>query len=437
MSAGAVSFITLVFFILTIVISFIKKSNIGIIGLAFAIILAIMTNTPWRNVVANFPTNVFVTIVGVTAFFAYFLENGTITWMSKFILYSFRNSRRALPFVLFFIAMVMGATGGPSSAGFIAALVFPVAYGTGLNPIHAAIITLAGSNCGANVPFGQFGVVAGSIITGLNDGIYAGEMLKIGWGSFFLQFISYLLMNIILYFAFRCHKIAKGGALEFSPPEPITKTQKNSLIMAAVILALVIFPPVLAKLFPGTVFPRIAAYCDITLICFVGCVANLFLNLADESNVIKRIPWGSGIMIAGMGMLVGVANSLGVVGYLSDLVSGVPPLLLTSVLMITAGIMSLFASSMGVVFPTMLPIAGALAIATGANPLMYFSAVITGSLTTAISPMSVGGSLVYSACPPEINPPQKQFVGQLVGALGLLVIIAIFSGLGLYSIIPM
>jgi di/tricarboxylate transporter len=438
MSAGVVSFITLVFFILTIAISFIKKSNIGIIGLAFAIILAIMTGTPWRDVVANFPTSVFVTIVGVTAFFAYFLENGTITWVSKSILYSFRNSRRTLPFVLFFIALVLGATGGPSSAGFIAALVFPVAYGAGLNPIHAAIITLSGSNCGANVPFGQFGAVTSSIIVDLNGGIYAGEMLKIGWGSFFLQFISYILMNIILYFLFRCHKIsAEGGPLEFSPPEPITRTQKNSFIMMAVILAVVVFPPVLAKLFPGTVFPKIAAYCDITLVCFVGCVANLFLNLGDESNVIKRIPWGSGIMIAGMGMLVGVAKSLGVVGYLSDLVSGVPPLLLTSVLMITAGIMSVFASSMSVVFPTMLPIAGAMAIATGANPLMYFAAVITGSLTTAISPMSTGGSLVYSACPPEINPPQKQFVGQFVGALGLLVILAIFSGLGLYSIIPM
>jgi di/tricarboxylate transporter len=169
----------------------------------------------------------------------------------------------------------------------------------------------------------------------------------------------------------------------------------------------------------------------------VGCVANLFLDLGNESNVIKRIPWGSGIMIAGMAMLFGVAKSLGVVGYLSNLVSSVPPLLLTPVLMITAGLMSLFASSMGVVFPTMLPIAGALAIATGANPLMYFAAIVTGSLTTAISPMSVGGSLVYSACPPEINPPQKQFVGQLVGALGLLVIIAIFSALGLYSIIPL
>ena len=85
----------------------------------------------------------------------------------------------------------------------------------------------------------------------------------------------------------------------------------------------------------------------------------------------------------------------------------------------------------------MLPIAGALALVTGANPLMYFAAITTGLLTTAVSPLSTGGSLVYSACPPEVNPPQKQFMGQLVAAYALLVFIAVLTSLGLYNIIPL
>lgn len=120
MSIGTISLITLIFFILTIVISVVRKSNTGLVGLGFAIILAIITKTPWKAVVSGFPTGVFVTIIGVTTFFGYFLENGTITWMSKKILHTFRKTRRALPFVLFFISLVLGATGGPSSAGFIA-----------------------------------------------------------------------------------------------------------------------------------------------------------------------------------------------------------------------------------------------------------------------------------------------------------------------------
>jgi di/tricarboxylate transporter len=383
-----VALITLVFFVLTIVISVLRKSNTGIIGLGFAIILAIMTNTPWRDVVSKFPTSVFVTIIGVTAFFAYFLENGTITWASRAILYRFRNTRKALPFVLFFIALILGATGGPSSAGFIAALVFPVAYGAGLHPIHAAIITLSGANCGANMPFGQFGAVVAGILSGVNDGIYVESMLKVGWSSFFLQFISYLLMNTVLYFVFRCYKIS--GTLDIEPPPPLTEVQKKSLINMVIVLCFVIFPPILAKIFPDPSIKKFAGYCDITLVCFLGCVVNLFMSLGDESNVIKRVPWGSGIMIAGMGMLVGVASALGVIDLLSNALSGVPPFLMTSMLMITAGIMSTFASSMSVVFPTMLPIAGAIALASGANPIMYFSAVITGSLTTAISPLSTG-----------------------------------------------
>ena len=435
MSIGTISLITLIFFILTIVISVVRKSNTGLVGLGFAIILAIITKTPWKAVVSGFPTGVFVTIIGVTTFFGYFLENGTITWMSKKILHTFRKTRRALPFVLFFISLVLGATGGPSSAGFIAALVFPVAYGAGLNPIHAAVITLSGANCGANMPFGQFGAVASSIISTVNDGMYADQMLKIGWSTFFLQLISYLIVHVILYFVFRCHKIS--GDMDFAEPEALTPAQRKSIVMIIVVLCLVIFPPVLAKLFPGIVIASIAAYCDITLICFLGCIANLFLNLGNEANVIKRVPWGSAIMIAGMGMLVAVAKSLGVVEHLADIVSNVPDALIAPVLMIVAGVMSTFSSSMSVVFPTMLPIAGALAIATGANPMMYFAAIVTGSLTTAISPLSTGGSLVYSACPSEVNQPQKQFVGQLVAAYGLLIFIAVLTALGLYGIIPM
>ena len=356
MSIATISLLTLICFVLTIVISVVIKSNTGIIGLGFAILLAIITQTPWKTVVSGFPTSVFVTIIGVTTFFGYFLENGTIAWTSKKILHTFRKTRRALPFALFFIALVLGATGGPSSAGFIAALVFPVAYGAGLNPIHAAVITLTGANCGANAPFGQFGAVASGIISTVNDGMYADHLLKIGWSSFFLQLLSYIIVHVILYFVFRCHKITSDIA--FEEPEPLTPVQRKSLIMVAVVLCLVIFPPVLAKIFPGTIIAAIADYCDITLICFLGCIANVFLNLGNESNVIKRVPWGSGIMIAGMGMLISVATTLGVVDYLAHLVSNVPDALVAPVLMVLAGIMSTFASSMSVVFPPCCPSQG-------------------------------------------------------------------------------
>lgn len=55
MSIGTISLITLIFFILTIVISVVRKSNTGLVGLGFAIILAIITKTPWKAVVSGFP----------------------------------------------------------------------------------------------------------------------------------------------------------------------------------------------------------------------------------------------------------------------------------------------------------------------------------------------------------------------------------------------
>ena len=148
---------------------------------------------------------------------------------------------------------------------------------------------------------------------------------------------------------------------------------------------------------------------------------------------LKSLPWGSLVMIGGMGMLVALAKSVGALDILANAVSGVPTALLAATFVVLSGVISLFASSLSVVFPTMIPIA-AIAVKTGLNPSILFSAIACGTLTAAISPLSTGGSLVYSACTPEINDLQKQFYGQFAGAMILLVCVGILGFCGLTNL---
>ena len=74
--------------------------------------------------------------------------------------------------------------------------------------------------------------------------------------------------------------------------------------------------------------------------------------------------------------------------------------------------MSVFASTLGVVAPTLFPIVPALALTTGLDPLLLFVCVVAGAQASAISPFSSGGSLILSSTPEDVN--KNQLFNQLL-----------------------
>lgn len=109
-------------------------------------------------------------------------------------------------------------------------------------------------------------------------------------------------------------------------------------------------------------------------------------------------------MICGIGMLISLGVKLGLVTLLSDwLAHNVPVWLIPFVLCLISAIMSVFASTLGVVAPTLFPIVPALAIASGLNPLILFVCIIVGAQSSAISPFSSGGSLIMASAPDDVD----------------------------------
>jgi len=110
-------------------------------------------------------------------------------------------------------------------------------------------------------------------------------------------------------------------------------------------------------------------------------------------------------MVCGVGMLISVAIKAGTIVMLSQWVGDTfNPAILPVVVCVVAGIMSFFASTMGVVTPALFPIVPALAIATGINPAILFAAIVLGAQATSLSPFSSGGSLVLSSAEEEDRP---------------------------------
>lgn len=82
---------------------------------------------------------------------------------------------------------------------------------------------------------------------------------------------------------------------------------------------------------------------DIAMIAMIFVAIALFLKLADEKQVVALIPWGTLIMICGVGMLISIAVEAGAIKLFSDLVENeINVIFIPLIMCAIAAFMSLF-----------------------------------------------------------------------------------------------
>jgi len=125
----------------------------------------------------------------------------------------------------------------------------------------------------------------------------------------------------------------------------------------------------------------------------------LLFNIADESACIKVMPWGTIILVLGVGALLSVVDAVGGLQLFSNALAKLMNSTTAAPFMgISAGLLSMVSSSTGVVYPTMMPMCADIAAQVGnVNPIALMSAVGLGSSLTGVSPLSVAGALILSA----------------------------------------
>jgi hypothetical protein len=104
-------------------------------------------------------------------------------------------------------------------------------------------------------------------------------------------------------------------------------------------------------------------------------------------------------MILGVGVLMSVVSAAGGIDLLCNLLSAVMSKSTAAAFTgITAGVMSLVSSGLGVVYPTLIPMASQLATTVGgADPVAIISAIVAGGSLAGFSPMSTCGALTLSS----------------------------------------
>ena len=218
-------------------------------------------------------------------------------------------------------------------------------------------------------------------------------------------------------------------------PAPATPIQKKSLVIILIAFCFIVIVPILKNVVGGAFLGTVSKFCGVAPVCLIGALVNTILKIGNEKDVMKkRIPWNTITMLFGMGMLLGLGSVLGVNDYLGELAQQLPASAVVLFFVLLAGAMSLFSSTLSVVYPTLLPLAGALAMTGAVSPVAVMAGIVIGSATTAMSPLSTAGGLLLSGCPESIVEGNEIFNKMLMMAVLCMAALAVAALLGMFGL---
>ncbi|MYN13958.1 SLC13 family permease [Pusillimonas sp. TS35] len=389
--------------LLSIAVGYKTKINIGFFAIIFAYLIGSFgMGMKSSQVIEFWPIKIFFIILAVTLFYNFAMANGALEKLANHLLYACRRFPAALPLAVFAAATLIAALGAGfyTVLAFMAPMTLLLCQKTGMSKVIGGMAVNYGALAGANFMTSQSGV----IFRGLME--RAGVSAPDAFANATAAFAATLLLPIVVIGGYLL--LRRGGLniqIAAEKPAPFDGKQKQSLILIVTLMAILLVVPMLSILFPDSAqIKYLNSKIDIAFLAIIFAVISLFLKLADERKVVAAVPWGTLIMICGVGMLIEVAIKAGVIDVLSHWVSATIPVMMIPLAMCIIGaIMSLFSSTLGVVTPALFPIVPAIAAATGYNPMILFVCIIVGAQSSAISPFSSGGSLILGSAPQDAD----------------------------------
>ena len=407
MNPALASVLALIF---AIILSMVSRLNIGLVAIALAWIVGVfIAGMKAEAVMAGFPAALFLTLTGVTLLFACAETNGTLEWLAQRAVGLVRGNNRLLPLLFFLIAMLL-STVGPGAIAAVA-LVVPLAMvigeRAGVPRFLTALMVANGANAGNLSPISALGVIANTKMAEGGVGGHEGEV----W---FANFVAHALVSVVAYW-FLVRKITKDIALTDAAVEaqpPLTRPQILTIVFVlAWIVGVLVF-----KFNIG-----LSAFAVVTLL--------VALRATDETQSLKRVPWGVIVMVSGVSLLIALLEKTGGMDQFTALIGRVAsPATINGVIAFITGVISTYSSTSGVVLPAFLPIAAKLAQQIGGDPLAIALSINVGSSIVDVSPLSTLGALCIATVS-EPSDAKVLFRQLLFWGLAMTMVGALFSQL--------
>jgi di/tricarboxylate transporter len=394
--------------------------NMGTLGFVAAFLvgtIAVGMNTD--DIIAGFPSDLFLTLVGVTYLFAIAQNNGTVDLMIRGAVRLVRGRVAFIPWVMFGITGLLTALGalGPAAVAIIAPIALGFAKQYKINALLMGMMVIHGAQAGGFSPISVYGVTVNNIVA-------KAELLN----SPLALFLGSLFFNAaigVLLFVFLGGRSLIGRSVHDNIdsdsdgstggwPQPdgtggpttsdngtgatatVTQTEPRVVVKPTPTHS-VTYDQVLTLIGLGAlaVFSLIL---DLD-IGFVSMTVAAVLALASpkaQKGAVSQISWSTVLLIGGVLTFVGVLQEAGSVEWVGNGVAKLGmPLLVALLLCYLGAIVSAFASSTAILGAT-IPLAVPLLLAGEVSAIGVVVALAISSTIVDVSPFSTNGALVLA-----------------------------------------
>lgn len=410
--------VSLLVFVAVIVLAFVCKVNTGLLAVGASLVLARFAGITDKALLGMFDSKMFIMLLGVMYLFCIAQENKTLDVLTKKVLVLCKGKVQVFPLLLFLLAAVLSAIGPGliSVTALMAAMTVSLAKETGVHPIKL-------------LPFPTLGAFAGGLSSITPSGIVAiTKAAEVGitgldWPLLWTMALTNALYALILYFfVFKWHKI-RGVALHETEKAPTLSLKQWATLAGIVATALL------------TVLLDI----NVGLVGIAVSVVLTVIGAADEGAALKKVPWGTLIMITGVGILINLVTELGGIDLLTKWLSALMNSITANpIICILAGVMSWFSSASGVVMPTLIPtVPGLVENLSGVTALGLTVSLCIGAHLAALSPLSSCGGLMLAAYSSDegvdAKARNKMFIQLFAMSACGVVFSAVLALVGLYN----
>jgi di/tricarboxylate transporter len=432
LSLAALSLIALA---IAVTVSCTTTINVGILSMVLAWIIGVyLAGRPFNDVIAGFPTNLFLTLVGVTLLFTQAKVNGTLDKIAHRAVRSCGGSLPLVPIMFFCLAFVFGSIGPGSvaSAALIGPMAMAVAAQTGVPAFLMAIMVANGAGAASLSPIGPAGIIVNTIFEKM-------AMPPVPWQNYAIVFFAHATVAFAGYFALGGWKMfrsaeammvdvdslammAAGKVPNGDVPDAMRPFHWQHWLTLAVITVLIV-----GVVFFGT---------NVGMAALAGAVVLVLANATEESQAIRAMPWGPILMVCGVTVLIALIERTGGIDLFSSMLASVSSRrTVTGVVAFIAGSISIYSSTAGVVLPAFLPtVPGIVERLGGGDKLPVAWSLIVGAHLVDVSPLSTTGALcIASAQNTDVRKLFRQMMAwgmsmAIVAAIGCYIVFGLLWG---------
>jgi di/tricarboxylate transporter len=386
--------------------------NMGVLGIVAAFVVGAALGVSEDDIVAGFPGDLFVILVGVTYLFAIASNNGTVNWLIHAAVRAVGGRAAAIPWVFFGVTAVLTASGAvvPGAVAIVApiGLGFAVAYG--INPVLMGLMIINGATAGGFSPISVFGSIVNGVVE--REALDENAMLL-----FLASFVFNFALSVVVFFLFGGRKLlnrrvetgdessgrferrkqeeaatagsrppmAGGSATTFDDEMPELDRDKILTLLGIVTLIGVV----------------LAFEVNVGFVALSIALVLALVSPQATKDAVSKVAWPTVLLICGIVMYVTLLENLGTIEWLGNQVTKIgAPLLAALIICYIGGAVSAFASTTGIL-GALIPLAVPFLETGAVGAVGLIIALAISSSVVDSSPFSTSGALTVANTPEE------------------------------------